>query len=161
MKYFRIWGAQKDGCSWTVNITHPVKPHKLPALWQQKPHCTVWCRYNASYLPSRCSESCGGQRFKNKCNKCEKYNDWSMQRVREDNGNPVLLPGKSHGRRSLVAAVHGVAKSQIWLSDFTFTHWRRKWQPTPLFLPGEFQGWGSLVGCHLWGHTESDTTEAT
>ena len=40
-------------------------------------------------------------------------------------------------------------------------HWRRKWQPTPLFLPRESQGWGSLVGCHLWGRTESDTTEAT
>ena len=44
---------------------------------------------------------------------------------------------------------------------FTFMHWRRKWQPTPVFLPGESQGWGSLVGCHLWGRTESDTTEAT
>ena len=40
-------------------------------------------------------------------------------------------------------------------------HWRRKWQPTPVFLPGESQGWGSLVGCCLWGRTESDTTEAT
>ena len=40
-------------------------------------------------------------------------------------------------------------------------HWRRKWQPTPVFLPGESQGRGSLVGCHLWGHTGSDTTEAT
>ena len=40
-------------------------------------------------------------------------------------------------------------------------HWRRKWQPTPAFLPGESQGWGSLVGCRLWGRTESDTTEAT
>ena len=47
------------------------------------------------------------------------------------------------------------------LSLFTFTNWRRKWQPTPVFLPGESQGRGSLVGCHLWGHTESDTTEAT
>ena len=36
-----------------------------------------------------------------------------------------------------------------------------KWQPTPVFLPGEPQGWGSLLGCHLWGRTESDTTEAT
>ena len=44
---------------------------------------------------------------------------------------------------------------------FTFLHWRRKWQPTPVFLPGESQGRGSLVGCRLWGHTESDTTEAT
>ena len=40
-------------------------------------------------------------------------------------------------------------------------HWRRKWQPTPVFLPGESQGRGSLVGCCLWGCTESDTTEAT
>ena len=39
-------------------------------------------------------------------------------------------------------------------------HWRRKWQPTPVFLPGESQGRGSLVGCRLWGRTESDTTEA-
>ena len=44
---------------------------------------------------------------------------------------------------------------------FTFMHWRRKWQPTPVFLPGESQGWGSLVGCRLWGRSESDTTEAT
>ena len=38
-------------------------------------------------------------------------------------------------------------------------HWRRRWQPTPVFLPGESQGQGSLVGCRLWGRTESDTTE--
>ena len=39
------------------------------------------------------------------------------------------------------------------LSLFPFMHWRRKWQPTPLFLPGESQGRGSLVGCRLWGRT--------
>ena len=47
------------------------------------------------------------------------------------------------------------------LSLFTLLHWRRKWQPTPVFLPGQSQGWWSLVGCRLWGHTESDMTEAT
>ena len=47
------------------------------------------------------------------------------------------------------------------LSLFTFMHWRRKWKPTPVFLPGESQGQRSLVGCRLWGHTVSDTTEAT
>ena len=47
------------------------------------------------------------------------------------------------------------------LSLFTFMRWRRKWQPTPVFLPGESQGRGSLVGCRLWVRTESDTTEAT
>ena len=61
------------------------------------------------------------------------------------------------------AAVHGVAKSWTQLNDFTFTfmHWRRKWQPTPVFLPGESQGQGSLVGCRLWGRTELDMTEVT
>ena len=44
---------------------------------------------------------------------------------------------------------------------FPFMHWRRKWQPTPVFLPGESQGRGSLVGCHLWGRTELDTTGVT
>jgi len=47
------------------------------------------------------------------------------------------------------------------LSLFTFMHWRRKWQSTPVFSPGESQGRRSLVGCHLWGRTESNTTEAT
>ena len=59
------------------------------------------------------------------------------------------------------AAVLGVTRSRKRLSDFTFIHWRRKWQPTPAFLPAESQGWGSLVGRCLWDRTESDTTEAT
>ena len=64
------------------------------------------------------------------------------------------------------AVVHGVAEGWTRLSDFTFIfftfmHWRRKWQPTPVFLPGESQGRGRLLGCHLWGRTESDTTEVT
>ena len=66
-------------------------------------------------------------------------------------------------REARCAAIHGVVKSRTRLSDFTFTlvHWRRKWQPTPVLLPGESRGQGRLVGCRLWGHTESDTTEAT
>jgi len=50
------------------------------------------------------------------------------------------------------------------LSLFTFMHWRRKWQPTPAFLPGESQGRRSLLGCHLWGravrHDWSDLAAA-
>ena len=38
-------------------------------------------------------------------------------------------------------------------------HWRRKWQPTPVFLPGEFHGWRGLVGCSPWGCKEADMTE--
>ena len=85
----------------------------------------------------------------------------------EGNGNPLhysCLENPMDGG-AWWAAVHGIAKSRRhWvtsLSLFTFMQWRRKWQPTPVFLPGESQGWESLVGCHLWGHTESDTTEAT
>ena len=48
-----------------------------------------------------------------------------------------------------------------YLRESRYLTWRRKWQPTPLFLPGESQGRWSLVGCHLWGHIESDTTEVT
>ena len=63
------------------------------------------------------------------------------------------------------AAIHGVAEGRTRLHfhfHFSlFMHWRRKWQPTPVFLPGESQGQGSLVGCRLWGHTELDTTEVT
>ena len=63
------------------------------------------------------------------------------------------------------AAVHGVAKSRTRLSDFTFTfHFHaleKELATTPVFLPGESQGRGSLVGCRLWGRTEWDTTEAT
>ena len=74
---------------------------------------------------------------------------WKIQRTEE--------PGRLQSLGSLRVRHDWVTS----LSLFTFTHWRRKWQPTPVFLPGESQGRGSLVGCRLWGHTESDTTEAT
>ena len=66
-------------------------------------------------------------------------------------------PGRLQSMGSL-RVEHDWANS---LSLFTFMHWRRKWQPTPVFLPGESQGQGILMGCRLWGRTESDTTEAT
>ena len=63
------------------------------------------------------------------------------------------------------AAVREVARSRTRLSDFTFTfHFHaleKEALETPVFLPGESQGRGSLVGCRLWGRTESDTTEVT
>ena len=73
---------------------------------------------------------------------------------------PVLLPGKSHGWRSLVGcSPWGRWVGHDWvtsLSLFTFMHWRRKWQPTPVFLPGESQGWGSLVAA-IYGVAQSRT----
>ena len=78
----------------------------------------------------------------------------------EGNGTPLQYSCLENpmDRGAWYAAVHGVAKSRTRLSDFIFTHWRRKWQPTPVFLPGESQGQGSLVGCtesmgsHRVGH---------
>ena len=66
-------------------------------------------------------------------------------------------PGRLQTMGSLRVG-HNCATS---LARFTFMHWRRKWLPTPVFLPGESQGQRSLVGCCLWGRTELDTTEAT
>ena len=74
---------------------------------------------------------------------------WKLPRTEE--------PGRLQSMGSLESDTTEVTS----LSLFTFMHWRRKWQPTPVFLPGESQGWGSLVGYRLWGRTESDTTEAT
>ena len=92
----------------------------------------------------------------------------SIFRRRQWHPSPVLLPGKSHGWRSLIGCSPWCHKESdtteplpFQFSLSTFMHWRRKWQPTPVFLPGESQGQRSLVGCRLWGRTESDTTEAT
>ena len=90
-----------------------------------------------------------------------------MQYVGEGNGTPLQYsclenpwmeePGGLQSMGSLRVGHDGVTS----LSLFTFVHWRRKWQPTPVFLPGESQGQRSLMGRRLWGRTESDTTEAT
>ena len=63
------------------------------------------------------------------------------------------------GRLQSMASLRVRHDWAISLSLFTFMHWRRKWQPTPVFLPEESQGRRSLVGCCLWGGAESDTTE--
>ena len=118
--------------------------------------------------------------------------------------HPILLPGKSHGQKSLVSynpwgckksdvtegteqrlfgsllglemGISGLKLIIFFPQDTQCTYkfiilliftklfcnsWRRKWQPTPVFLPGESQGRRALVGFRLWGRTESDTTEAT
>ena len=69
------------------------------------------------------------------------------------------------GRGAWWATVHGVTKSRTRLSDFTFTfhfHALEKEMATQSsVLAWRIQGRGSLVGCHPWGRTELDTTEAT
>ena len=61
-------------------------------------------------------------------------------------------PGRLQSMGSLQVG-HDWATS---LSLFTFTHWRRKWQPTPVFLPGESQGWGIPVAA-VYGIAQSQT----
>ena len=90
---------------------------------------------------------------------------FSQYVIGEGNGKPLqysCLENPMDGG-AWWAIVHGVTTSWLRLSDFTFTfmQWRRKWQPTPVFLSGESQEWQSLVGCCLWGRTESDTTDVT
>ena len=92
--------------------------------------------------------------------------DLLLFRRRPWHPTPILLPGKSHGRRSLVGCSPWGHEESDTAEPLHF-HFSLSCigegndNPTPLFLPGESQGWGSLVGCHLWGRTESDTTEAT
>ena len=79
---------------------------------------------------------------------------------------PVLLPGKSHGRRRLVDCspwARGESDTTEQLHfDFSLSCiGEGNGKPTPVFLLGESQGRRSLVGCHLWGRTESDTIEVT
>ena len=93
------------------------------------------------------------------------FNMLSRLVIGEGNGTPLqyFFLENPMDREAWWAAVHGVTEGRTRLSNFTFTFmlWRRKWQLTPVFLPGEYQGQGSLVGHRLWGHTKSDTTEAT
>ena len=91
----------------------------------------------------------------------------TTKQVGEGNGNPLqysCLENPMDGGTWWVA-VYGVAKSWTRLSNFTFTfHFHaleKEMAPTPVFLPGESQGRGNLVGCRPRGRTESDTTEAT
>ena len=102
--------------------------------------------------------------------------------------NPLILPERKLSHREVIMPVqdHSAGKQNLHFLRLSFqllccavmilvwdyfilfgggglfqTHWRREWQPTPVFLPGKSQGRGSLVGCHLWGHTELDTTKVT
>ena len=88
----------------------------------------------------------------------------NIPRRRRRHPTPVLLLGKipwteEPGGLQSMGSLRVGHDSVTSLSLFTFMHWRSKWQPAPVFLPGESQGWQSLVGCCLWGRTEQDTTE--
>ena len=74
----------------------------------------------------------------------------------------TIIRGCSSPSQKMVQYLHITYTHPLNTLNHLYTYsWRRKWQPTPVFLPGEYQGRRSLVGCRLWGRTESDTTEAT
>ena len=147
-------------CPWIPKWIYPSPPLGPGTVRCHDPEtvrlipCTVRCLWD-HVLPLRSASSSVG------LVDCISY-CWR----RQWHPTPVLLPGKSHGWRSLVGCSpwghwrvrHDWATS---LSLFTFMHWRRRWQPTPVFLPAESQGRRSLMGCRLWGRTESDATEVT
>ena len=88
-----------------------------------------------------------------------------MEGRRRWHPTPALLPGKSHGQRSLVGCSPWGFEESTRLSDFTFTfHFHalgKEMAAHSSVLAWRIPGMGSLVGCHLWGRTESDTTEVT
>ena len=148
-----------EGRTWLSNFTFTIHFHALEKEMATHSSVLAW-RIPGTGEPGGL-RSMGSHRV---------GHDWSdlavaVQSHGEGNGTPLQYSCLENpmDRGAWWAAVHGVAKSWTVLSDFTFTflHWRRKWQPTPVFLPGEFQGWRSLVGCRLWGRTELDTTEVT
>ena len=96
-----------------------------------------------------------------------KAKSWFFERIGEGNGNPLQYACLENPMDGVAwkAAVHGVAESQTQLSDFTFTfHFHTLEKETAIHssvLALRIPGTGSLVGCRLWGCTESDTTEVT
>ena len=118
---------------------------KIP--WTEQPGCSPW----------GCEESDTTEWL---------HFHFSLSCIGEGNGNPSSVLAwripwtEEPGRLQSMGSLRVRHDWATFLSLFTFMHWRRKWQPTPVFLPGESQGRRGLVGCHLWGRTELDTTEA-
>ena len=68
---------------------------------------------------------------------------------------------KEKNKYHILTYIYMESRKMVLMNLFAGQQWRRQWHPTPVFVPGESQGRGSLVGCHLWGHTELDMTEVT
>ena len=84
--------------------------------------------------------------------------DIAKKKVSPENSH-FKFPGGTSGKDSACQCRRCKRSGlDLWVGK---TPWRRKWQPTPLFLPGKVHGQRNLVGCSPWGHKESDTTEHT
>ena len=159
LKEIFIWLVNSKHSSWFLNwVSHLLKEpmqkicyFSFPSLPRPRSVCYIcrWICYQLKFHFKLDIENLGvdGQLHGN--GTPLQYSCWKIPWMEE--------PSRLQSMGSLRVG-HDWATS---LSLFTFMHWRRKWQPTPVFLPGESQGPGSLVGCRLWGRTKSDTTEVT
>ena len=133
---------------------------RLPCCWLPRENLPYSCRTMQVFLNSTYMRT-----FPSWLTTSNSELDFLNTFVREGNGTPLqysFLENPMDGG-AWWAAVHGVAEGRTRLSDFTF-HFHaleKEMATTPVFLPGESQRQGSLVGCHLWGCTKSDTTEVT
>ena len=135
---------------------------RIPCCWLPRENLPYSCRTMQVFMNSTYMRT-----FPSWLTNSNSELDFLNTFVREGNGTPLqysFLENPMDGG-AWYAAVHRVAEGWTRLSDFTFTfHFHaleKEMATTPVFLPGESQGQGSLVGCHLWGCTKSDTTEVT
>ena len=148
---------------WNVCYSVGHRVTRLPLIWYIK---SILSRRDKFWLVQEREKSNTSTLLTNSCYLILSISLWKRNREKAMAPPSSTLawkipwmekPGRLQSMGSLGVGYDWVTS----LSLFTFMHWRRKWQPTPLFLPGEPQRQGSLVGCHLWGRTESDMTEVT
>ena len=146
-KYCVLWCSRALRQSQKVLLSSPCALWHFPGFLMAKRETYYWFGSNG------CEWKCHFQLVAVKAEKAMAPHSstlaWKIPWMEE--------PGRLQSM-GLLGVGHNWATS---LPLFILMHWRKKWQRTPVFLPGESQGQGSLVGCYLWGHTESDTTEAT
>ena len=144
-----------------VMVSHWLQA-RIPCCWLPRENLPYSCRTMQVFMNSTYMRT-----FPSWLTNSNSELDFLNTFVREGNGTPLqysFLENPMDGG-AWYAAVHRVAEGWTRLSDFTFTfHFHaleKEMATTPVFLPGQSQGQGSLVGCCLWGRTELDTTEAT
>ena len=138
-------------------------------------HCCPGCSLESSSGKLKINYWCLGQWNQNHtlnrgCHECDdleatKIHEWGYMKIKDLGTSQKAMASHSSTLAWKIPWMEEPGRLQsvgLWsighdwatsLSLFTFMHWRGKWQPTPVFLPGESQGWGSLVGCCLWGRT--------
>ena len=129
---------------WQIDLSHPKVYHVVCSAWNKGLRRILKVERDLWWISNTCSWQPGKAMAPHSSTLA-----WKIPWMEE--------PGRLQSMGSLGVG-HDWATS---LSLFTSMHWRRKWQPTPVFLPGESLGQGSLVGCRLWRRTESNTTEVT